>query len=61
MSELDWDTITEQEIEARIGEYFGPVPERVEVTYCTEFCDDACICSLAASNQSPTPAAGDDT
>ena len=27
---------------------FGPVPDRIEVTYCTEFCADACICSLAA-------------
>ncbi len=25
---------------------FGPVPERIQVTYCTEYCGDACVCSL---------------
>lgn len=27
---------------------FGPVPERIQVSYCTTFCGDACTCSLAA-------------
>lgn len=30
---------------------FGPVPERIEVTYCTRFCGEDCICSLAAEKR----------
>lgn len=29
---------------------FGPVPERIEVTYCTDFCGDSCTCRLAGSH-----------
>ena len=32
---------------------FGPVPQRIEVTYCTEFCGDACTCPLAAGDGEP--------
>lgn len=29
---------------------FGAVPERIEVTYCIEFCGAACTCRLAGSH-----------
>ena len=45
-------TLTERPVADVVREAgFGPVPGRIEVTYCTEFCGDACTCRLAAGRR----------